>query len=106
MGLEPIDNDEKPMDGSEQELFVKQIPLKHYETHISFHELLSGDEIIVRVYSDFSSILDVKYRTFIIQGLQENPIYIINWIPAEGYRVTAQQVEGSFKTISWELFSA
>ncbi len=104
MVLTSVDNDELLMNGTEQNLFSSQVALKHYQTNVFFDELVGGDEILVRVYiEDKFAALEKRYRTEIVRGLQDNPARLANWLPTGSYRVTAQQIAGVNKTITWEL---
>jgi len=107
MVLELVDNDELLMNGTEQELFASQIGLKHYSTKIFFDELVMGDEILLRIYDldEFAGV-EKLYRTVPIQGLQVNPETLVNWMPSSSYRVTCEQMVGSFKTITWALYTS
>jgi len=102
MALTPADQNELLMDGNEQDLFVKQTTLKQYETHIFFDQLAAGDEIQIRVYLDdpFDNE-ERRYITVSIEGLQTNPAYVVNWLASSTYRVSCQQITGTFRTISW-----
>ena len=102
MALTPADQNELLMDGNEQDLFVKQIGLKQYETHIFFDQLAAGDEIQIRAYLDdpFDN-MERRYITVPVEGLQTNPAYVVNWLASTTYRVTCQQITGTFRTISW-----
>ncbi len=106
MVLELVDNNELPMNGTEQELFPSQIGLKHYSTKIFFDEMIQGDEIVLRVY-DFVEFAGVEkiYRTEMVQGVQKSN-RLVNWIPSSSYRVTCEQVSGSLKTITWSLYTS
>lgn len=107
MVLEIIDNNELLMNGTEQELFSAQTGLAHYSTKVFFDELAAGDEIVIRVYDeDLFDDTERKYRTVIVEGLQDNPEQLINWIPSTAYRVTLEQTSGTFRTISWALYSS
>jgi len=107
MALENPINNELLMNGTPQNLFPSQVGLKHYSTKIFFDELISGDEILIRVYDDdpFAST-EKKYRTTIVKGLQENPEILVNWIPSSSYRVTCQQISGTNKTITFALYTS
>lgn len=101
------DNNELVMDGNEQDLFVKQEGLKQYETHIFFDKLEAGDEIIIRVYiHDEFNNADRRYLTVPVEGLQTNPVYVVNWLPSSTYRISCKQITGTNKTISWERYTA
>lgn len=102
MALTTADQNKLLMNGNEQDLFVKQIGVKQYETHIFFDELVAEDEIIIRVYLDdpFDNA-ERRYRTTVIEGLQNNPATVVNWLASSTYRITCQQNIGPFKTISW-----
>ena len=106
MALILADSDELLMDGTEQDLFVKQVGLKHYETHIFFDELQSGDEILIRVYLDdeFDN-MERRYITVPVEGLQTNPAQIVNWLTSSTYRVSLEQITGTFRTISWARYT-
>ncbi len=107
MALELVDNDELFMNGTEQELFPAQVGLKHYSTKIFFDELVTGDEILLRVYDlDEFAATEKKYRTVQIQGVQINPEILVNWMPSSSYRVTCEQIIGSNKTITWALYTS
>lgn len=107
MVLEVLLSGSQTMDSIEINLFPVQADLKHYETHISFDELEAGDEVTVSVYNDGVLTPHLKYLTKPIEGLQIDPITIINWIPATGYQVSVQQITGlPFKTINWELYTS
>ena len=97
------------MTGAEQELFLAQTILKHYETHIFTKNLVLDDEILIRVYiKDPQLNEESRYRTQIVRSLQENPAYIFNWLATASYRITAQQISnglGGFKTITWVRYS-
>ena len=105
MALILADNNELLMDGNEQDLFVKQLVLKQYETHIFFDELVAGDEILIRVYlnDDFDNA-ERRYITVPVEGLQTNPAFVVNWLVSTTYRVTCQQITGTFRTISWSRY--
>ena len=105
MALTLADNNELLMDGNEQDLFVKQIGLKQYETHVFFDELQSGDEILIRVYLDdeFDN-MERRYITIPIEGLQTNPATVVNWLASSSYRVSCEQITGTFRTISWSRY--
>ena len=107
MALTLVDNNELLMDGNEQDLFVKQLALLQYETHIFFDTLTAGDEIIIRVYLDdkFDN-MERRYITIPVEGSQTNPAYVVNWLASSTYRVTCQQISGTFRTISWERYTA
>jgi len=96
------------MNGSEQELFpVTTEGLKHYSTKVFFHNLVSGDEILIRVYDeDPNGPTQRRYRTTPVEGLLKDPEILVNWIPSSAYRVTCQQITGPFKTITWALYSS
>ena len=95
------------MDGTEQDLFVKQTGIRQYETHIFFDELAAGDEILIRIYLDDKfNDAEKKYDTIPIAGLQINPAFVANWLPSSTYRVSCQQITGTFRTISWERWTA
>lgn len=102
MALILADNNELIMDENEQDLFVKQIGLKQFETHIFFDKLAAGDEVLIRVYLDdpFTNT-EKRYITVPVEGLQTNPAYVVNWLSSTKYRVTCQQITGTFRTISW-----
>ena len=104
-----VDADELLMNGTEQPLFTpaSQIGLEYYSTNLFFDELISNDEIIIRVYGldDFAGI-EKKYRTVMIKGAQKDTFTIINPILVSTYRVTCQQVSGINKTITWGLFTS
>lgn len=110
MGLESVDNGELLMNGSEQNLFPSEVGLKYYSTKVFFHNLVAGDEILVRIYSlDKFSAVERRYRTTHVEGLQQDPELEVNPISSESYRVTCQQITqgiGGFKTITWELLSS
>lgn len=103
MALTLADNNELLMDGTEQDLFVKQTTLQQYETHIFFDQLAAGDEIQIRVYIDdkFDNA-ERRYITVPVEGLQNNPAFVVNWLASSTYRVSLQQISGTFRTISWE----
>jgi len=105
MALELADNNELLMDGNEQDLFVKQVGLKQFETHIFFDQLQAGDEIQIRVYLDdpFDNE-ERRYITVPVEGLQTNPAFIVNWLASTTYRVSLQQITGTFRTISWARY--
>lgn len=107
MALELADSNELLMDGNEQDLFVKQIGLKQYETHIFFDELQAGDEILIRVYLDdeFDN-QERRYITVPVEGLQTNPALVVNWLPSSTYRVSCEQITGTNRTISWSRYTA
>lgn len=106
MAPELVDNNELLMNGTEQELFPSQIGLKHYTTKIFLDEMVSGDEITIRVYDldEFAGVEKI-YRTELVQGAQKSN-RLINWIPSSSYRVTCEQVTGAFKTITWALYTS
>jgi len=106
MALELADNNELLMDGNEQDLFAKQLILKQYETHIFFDQLAAGDEIQIRVYLDdpFDNE-ERRYITVPVEGLQDNPAYVVNWLTSSTYRVSLQQITGTFRTISWARYT-
>ncbi|MCZ6583049.1 MAG: hypothetical protein O6761_07770 [Thaumarchaeota archaeon] len=107
MGLVSILDNELLMNGTPQDLFPSQVDLKHYTTKIFFDELVSDDEIIIRVFDlDKFSAVEKQYRKTIIRGLQESPGTIINWIPSGSFRVSCQQISGTNKTITFELLSS
>ncbi len=96
----------KLMNGTEQELFPAQVGLEHYSLKAFFDKLVAGDEIILRVYDfDDEELVEKRYITDLIQGLQQNPIRLVNWIPSSSFRVTCQQVHGVNKTITWALYT-
>ncbi len=107
MALVLSDSNELLMDGNEQDLFVKQVGLKQYETDIFFDQLQAGDEITIRVYLDdpFNNV-ESRYLTIPVEGLQNNPAYIVNWLASSTYRVSCQQISGTFRTISWARYEA
>jgi len=107
MALELEDNDELLMNGSEQNLFASQVGLKHYSTKIFFDELVTGDEIILRIF-DFDEFAGVEklYRSVPIQGLQPTPETLVNWMQSSSYRVTCEQISGTNKTITWALYTS
>ncbi len=106
MVLELADNNEKLMNGTEQELFPSQTELKHYSTKIFFDEMELGDEIIVRVYDkDEFAGAEKIYRTELVQGVQKSN-RLFNWIQSSSYRVTCQQISGTNKTITWALYTS
>jgi hypothetical protein len=95
------------LDGTEQDLFVSQTTLAHYSTKIFFNALAANDEVIVRVYDfDEQNSVERIYRITTVVGVQVTPELLINWIPSTSYRVTVQQTNTTFKTISWALYSA
>lgn len=102
MALITADQNELLMNGAEQDLFVKQIGLKQFETHIFFDELAAGDEIQIRVYLDdpFDNA-ERRYITVPIEGLQANPAHVVNWLASSTYRISLQQITGTLRTISW-----
>ena len=107
MVLELADNNSLLMNGTEQDLFLSKVGLKHYSTKIFFDTLVAGDEIIIRVYDeDVNSASEKKYRTAEVVGLQTNPENLINWMPSSSYRVTCQQITGTNKTITWALYTS
>lgn len=107
MVLELENNDSLLMNGTEQELFPAQVGLKHYTLKAFFDKLVAGDEILLRVYDfDEEESLEKRYRTDFIQGLQQDPIRLVNWIPSSSFRVTCQQVLGVNKTITWALYTS
>jgi len=107
MVLEIISADSLIMNGVEQELFSSQTELAHYSIKVFLDELVSGDEVLLRVYDkDEEAGVEKKYRTTEIQGFQVNPETLINWIPSSSYRVTIQQITGPNKTITWALYKS
>jgi len=107
MALDNPINDDLLMNGTEQDLFLSQVGLKHYSTKIFFDEIVSGDEILIRVYDEdpFTST-EKKYRTTIVRGLQKNPETLVNWMPSSSYKVTCQQISGTNKTITFALYTS
>ena len=107
MALELADSNELLMDGNEQDLFAKEIGLKHCETHIFLDQLAAGDEILIRVYLDdpFDNA-ERRYITVPVEGLQTNPAHIVNWLTSTTYRVTLEQITGTFRTISWARYTS
>ncbi len=105
MALTLADSDELLMDGNEQDLFVKQVVLKQYETHIFFDQLAAGDEILIRAYLDdpFDN-QERRYITVPVEGLQTNPAFVVNWLASTTYRVSLEQITGTFRTISWARY--
>ncbi len=105
MALTLAESNELLMDGTEQDLFVKQTTLKQYETHIFFDQLAAGDEIQIRVYLDdpFDNA-ERRYTTIPVEGLQNNPAAVVNWLASSTYRVSLQQISGTFRTISWARY--
>jgi len=107
MALTLEDSNELLMDGNEQDLFPSQIGLMHYSTSIFFDQLVAGDEILIRVYvKDEFDNAERRYRTTVIEGLQNNPATVVNWLPTSTYRVTCQQILGPNKTISWARYTS
>jgi len=107
MALELVLSDALLMNGSQQDLFPSQIGLKHYSTKIFFDELAAGDEILIRVFDlDENAAIEKEYRTFPVEGPQTSPMQLVNWIPSSSYRVTCEQVSGSFKTITFALYTS
>ncbi len=105
MALILADNNELLMNGTEQDLFVKQVGLKQFETHIFFDQLQSGDEILIRVYlNDDFDTQERRYITVPIEGLQTNPATVVNWLASTTYRVSCQQITGTNRTISWSRY--
>lgn len=107
MVLTVVDFDQLTLDGTEQELFPSETTLAHYSTKIFFNTLVADDEVKVRVYDlDEQNSVERLYRTTTVVGLQVDAESLINWIPSRSYRVTVQQINTAFKTISWALYSA
>jgi len=107
MVLELAFSGELLMDGSPQDLFASQVGLKHYSTKIFSDELVAGDEIIVQVFDlDEEDGVERIYRTYRIEGLQQDPESLINWMPSSSYRVRCQQISGDNKTISFALYTS
>jgi len=105
MALILADSNELLMDGTEQDLFVKQLVLQQYETHIFFDQLVAGDQILIRVYLDDTfDNAERKYLTIPVEGLQDNPAFVVNWLVSSTYRVTCQQMTGTNRTISWARY--
>lgn len=95
------------LDGTEQNLFPSETTLKHYSTKIFFNTLVANDKVIVRVFDfDEQNSVERLYRTTAVVGVRITPELLINWIPSSSYRVTVQQTNTAFKTISWALYSA
>lgn len=106
MALTLADKGSQLMDGTELDLFPSQIVLLHYSTTVFFDTLAAGDEILLRVYvKDEQTGGEKLYRTVPIEGLQKNPATIINWISTSSYRVTAEQITGTNKTITWARYT-
>ena len=106
MALTLAENDELLMDGNEQDLFTQQTVLQQYETHIFFDQLAAGDEILIRVYlHDEKDNAERRYITIPVEGLQDNPAYVVNWLASSTYRVSLQQISGTNRTISWERWT-
>ena len=65
--------------------------------------MAAGDEIIIRVFDlDKFAGIEKQNRKTIIRGVQESGT-IINWIPSGSFRVTCEQISGTFRTITFEL---
>lgn len=106
MAIEVVDKGSLLMNGSEQDLFPSQTELLNYSTKIFFDELITGDEIVIRVYDlDEETLTEKIYRIDRVTGLQSSS-RLVNWIPSSSYRVTVQQVTGVFRTITWALYKA
>lgn len=105
MVLTPLDNDSIVMDGNEQNLFSSQSTLRFYEADVFFNAMTFGDEIVVRVYEeDVNPSTEKSYLTIPLRGVQDDPTFLVNFIPAQSYRVTCQQTNTSYKTITWQLY--
>lgn len=107
MTLELVLSGSLVMNGSEQPLFPSQaVGLLHYSTKIFFDEMEEGDEITIRVFDeDVDASTEKIYRTERVQGPQKSN-RLVNWIPSSSYRVTCEQTSGSFKTITFALYSS
>ena len=91
------------MDGTEQNLFASQTTLQHYATWIFFHNLLGGDKIEIRVYvNDEQSVVERIYDKVTIPGPVTDPAVFFPFVPTNSYRVTAKQVAGTNRTITWQ----
>lgn len=102
------DSNELLMNGTKQPLFTpnSQTGLQHYSTSIFFDEMQSDDEIIIRVFVlDEFAAFEKLYREVIVKGVQKTN-RIVNWVPTSSYRVTCEQVSGTFRTITWALYTS
>lgn len=91
------------MDGTEQNLFASQTTLQHYATWIFFHNLLANDSIEIRVYvNDQQSALERVYDFLEIPGPVDDPAVFFPFVPTNSYRVTAKQIAGTNRTITWQ----
>lgn len=110
MGVPIIDsNGSLTLTGTDQELFTpsSKTGLKHYETHINFKNLVANDKVIVTInIEDEQLSAEEKERTLTIVGVQADPMVVINWLVTSSYSVQARQTNGTFKAITWALYTA
>jgi len=93
------------MDGTEQILF-EYIGLAEFAGHIFLDKMEEGDSIIIRLYiKDEENGTYKLYDECIYTGVQDDPcIYVRPIIGKVGIRVTAQQITGTYKTITHQWF--
>ena len=93
--------------GGETNLFASQTILQHYSTKIFFDEMVANDVIILRVYDyDEDDAVEKVYRTVTLEGVQDDPEVMINWIPSSSYRVTCELTSATSRTVTWALYTA
>lgn len=89
-------------DGTEQNLFISQLGLKHFSTWLFTHNMLSGDVLVVREYTnDKNSGVERSYNEITITDSQISPGIFFPFVPTDSYRVTIQQTAGTFRTYTW-----
>lgn len=93
--------------GSVANLFSSQTTLQHYATWIFFFNLTAGDSIEITIYvEDAQASTERIYDQFIVSGVQDKPSVFIPFVPTESYRVEAETISGTNRTINWVRYES
>ena len=93
------------MDGTEQTIFESTI-LGEYSGYVFLDAMLAGDTIVIRSYT-----MDVEDETYkkceeaTYSGVQAKPaVYFTPIIGKVGFKITAEQTVGTYRTITHMWF--
>lgn len=75
---------------------------KYYAFQIDLSNMADGDLVTVTVYlKDAQFGTYVKYVANEYDGVQDEALYYLAFLPAYGIKVTIQQTTGTYKSFDW-----
>jgi len=83
-------------------LFVSQIGLKYYATYVYFQNIAASDSFKIIIFvNDPESATERIYDQFTISDDISADAVFIPFLPTDSYRVTAQKITGTDRSLTW-----